>query len=102
MVTGAAPHMVWQNIDTDTLKGLLEKVMAAIDDLKAADATLDTTVAAVVSYLGTLATQLTGGVSAEDAETITADINAKAAALNAAITPSTSAGTGGTAAAPTL
>lgn len=68
------------------LKGL-EKIMAATDDLKAGQAAIDKAVGDVATYLKNLATTMAGGVSAEDAEAVAADLNTQAAALEAAITP---------------
>ena len=61
--------------------------MSATDDLKAGQASIDKAVSDVVAYLKTLAGTITGGVSADDAAAITADLNAQAAALEAAIAP---------------
>lgn len=63
------------------------KIMAATDDLKAGQAAIDKAVGDVVAYLKTLATTISGGVSATDAESIASDLNTQAAALEAAITP---------------
>jgi len=61
--------------------------MAALDDLKAGQAAIDKAVADTAAYLKNLATTITGGVSATDAEAIAADLNTQAAALEAAIAP---------------
>lgn len=63
----------------------IKKIMAALDDLKAADAAIGTAVQNVVTYLQNLATTISGGVSAADAEAIVTDLNKQAAALQAAI-----------------
>lgn len=68
-----------------------QQIMAATDDLKAGQAAIDKAVADTAAFLKNLAGQVSGGVSASDAETIAADLNAQAAALEAAIAP-----TGGT------
>jgi hypothetical protein len=70
-----------------------KKIMSATDDLKAGQAALDNAVADVVTYLKNLAGTISGGVSAEDAAAITADLNAQAAALEAAIAPPAAAQT---------
>lgn len=59
--------------------------MAAIDDLKTAQAAIAKGVGDVSAYLKTLAGTITGGVSAADAEAIAADLNAQAAALEALV-----------------
>lgn len=61
--------------------------MSALDDLKAGQTALDKAVGDVVTYLKNLAAQVSGGVSAADAEAVAADITAQAAALEAAIAP---------------
>jgi predicted transcriptional regulator len=61
-----------------------QKLMSATTDLQAAQATLDKAVQDTITYLQAT---ISGGVSATDAETIVADLNAKAAALEAAIAP---------------
>lgn len=73
----------------------MDQIMSALDDLKAADAKLGTSVAAAVSTLNAdttqladLAAQVAAGVG--DPATVSAmaaDISAKADALNAAINP---------------
>ena len=62
-------------------------LMAALDDLKAGQAAIDKAVGDVVAFLKTLAGQIAGGVTAAEAEAVAADLNAQAAALEAAIAP---------------
>jgi peptidoglycan hydrolase CwlO-like protein len=83
---------IWQRVDSlqkknQELERKIELIMAAIDDLKAGQAALDKAVQDTISYLQSLAGSISGGVSAADAETIAADLTAKAAALEAAIAP---------------
>lgn len=61
--------------------------MAAIDDLKAGQAAIDKAVTDTAAFLKNLAGQLAGGISAADAETIAADLQTQAAALEALVTP---------------
>lgn len=61
--------------------------MSATDDLKAGQAAIDKAVGDVATYLKNLANQVSGGVSAADAETIAADLQTQAANLEAAIAP---------------
>ena len=56
-------------------------IMAALDDLMAADQALKDEVA---KFLADLAGQISGGVTAAQAEAVVADINAQVAALQAA------------------
>lgn len=65
--------------------------MSATDDLKAGQAAIDKAVSDTATYLKNLAGTITGGVSAADAETIAADLNTQAAALEAAIAPAAAA-----------
>lgn len=67
----------------------LDTIMAAIDDLKAADAAVAKAVGDVAAYLKTLAGTITGGVTAADAEAIASSLNAQAAALEALVPPAT-------------
>jgi hypothetical protein len=68
----------------EILKGQSE-IMAALDDVKAGEAEIDKGISDIAAYLKTLAGTVTGGISAADAETIAADLNAKAAALEALV-----------------
>ena len=65
----------------------LDKIMAAIDDLNAAIATLQTTVTSVVTALGTSGTP--GTSNDAQVEIDVATINAANAALQAALAPGT-------------
>lgn len=66
----------------------LDQLMSASEDLKAAviaeDATVDGAITAIVTYLKDIAGKVSGGVSAEDAEVLVADLNDHAASLSAA------------------
>lgn len=59
----------------------------ATTDLKNADLVLGKAITDAVAALQAAAATVSGGVSAADAETVVADLNAKAAALEAAATP---------------
>ena len=61
--------------------------MSATSDLQAGQAAIDKAVADTAAKLKDLAVQIAGGVTAADAETIATDLNAQAAALEAAIAP---------------
>lgn len=63
----------------------------ATSTLKAAQGNLDKAVGDVAAYLKTLAGTIASGVTAEDAAAIATDLNAQAAALEAAIAPSATA-----------
>jgi molybdopterin biosynthesis enzyme len=69
------------------LEGEVRRLMSATDDLKAGQAAIDKAVADVIAFLKNLAGQISGGVSATDAEAIATDLNSQAAALEAAIAP---------------
>lgn len=78
----------WQTTLLQKIEAQEKKIMAAIDDLKEGQTELTKAVGDVVAFLNNLAGQiLPGGVSAADAEDVANDIKAKAAALEAAITP---------------
>ena len=62
--------------------------MAVLDDIKTAEAKIDTGIADVAAYLKTLAGEVAEGVAPADAAQIVTDLNAKAAALEALIPPS--------------
>lgn len=68
----------------DLIASKEDVIMAALDDLQAADQVLKDEVAAFLADLADLAGQISGGVSAADAEAVVADINAQVAALKAA------------------
>ena len=84
------------------LAGLLEflfylpekwrKLMAAIDDLKAAVASEETAIQAVTTYLTQLAAQLSGEPSDTDLEAIVAEINQHVTELNALVPAATTTG----------
>lgn len=73
-------RLLWEFI---SIRKELRIIMSATDDLKAGQAAIQKAVLDVVAALKNIA----AGVSESDAETIASDLNAQAAALEAAIAP---------------
>jgi len=76
-------------VTTAAILNKLEKIMAALDDLKAADAAEAAANTHILAVLTDLSAKLTAALAAGDqtaVEAVAADMNARVAALNAAAT----------------
>lgn len=60
-------------------------IMAALDDVKAAESAIDKAISDVSAYLTKLADQVAGGITADEGEALATELNAKAAALEALV-----------------